>query len=300
MHDPFVMSSYEGVPVARIFEEIDSAVPESLFCAAKRVAAVHGIHRLAADPDSRGDVITHLVRPRQRSPNNNEWAHVQADHLMLRMMQVIVDRVHATSGNDPPAVFDGWLVVRPEDVSHRHRIFRMYIIRRLKRSRSLLQRTLYYTLLYYLVHRDQDDVEIRLRYPDVAIPLPEEATGHRYFSYTKRRVFGPSAPVMDTDEEDEPAAPVGSIVHIHHDCLFKTAHVALKFFIGTMQDVDVEAVFAVAKLLRGLVASRSFDWHAVTAPDHQGILISAPGAYRLLLPRLSTRQRLENLMFLDG
>lgn len=78
--------SYEGVPVSRVCEEIDAAVPDALFEELKTIATVEGILRLASDPEARGDVATQLTRPSGRTPSTNEWAHLQADTMMLRMM----------------------------------------------------------------------------------------------------------------------------------------------------------------------------------------------------------------------
>lgn len=297
--EPHVMS-YEGVPVSRIFEELDAAVPEEVFVNAQTDAVIAGIKRLADDPDARGDVVTQLTRPPTRCPNSNEWAHVQADHIMLRMMQVIIDRTHASSEGDSPAIFQGWVTVSQMEGSHRHLVFRMYVIRKMKRRRSLLQRSLYYSVLYYLFHREEDNVSIRMLHPDAEPPRPSEAKRHPYFAYIKKRVVGRSARVTDTDDEDVPAGPDGSALHVLRECLFESAHLTLNVFLGTLQQLDSSAVFAMANCLRNLVTDTSFNWHALAPPDHQGLFISAPRAYRLLLPRPSTRARLEHHMYTVG
>lgn len=292
--------SYEGVPVARIFEEIDAAVPEELFLNAHTDAVIAGINRLANDPDAQGDVLTQLTRPRTRCPGSNEWAHVQADNIMLRMMQIIIDKTHASSEGESPAIFRDWVVVSRMDGSHRHLVFKMYVIRKLKRRRSLLQRSLYYSFLYYLFHREENNVSIRLLFPDAERPRPSNARRHRYFAYIKKRVVGRSARVTDTDDEDVPAGPDGSALHVLRECLFETAHTALNIFMGTLQQLNSGAVFAVANCLRELVTDESFEWHALTPVDHQGLFISGPRAFRLLLPRPSTRERLERHMYTVG
>lgn len=292
--------NYDRVPVSRMLEEFDAATPNGVFRNAKTVAAVEGIHRLAADPIARGDVLTQLTRPQARTSNNNEWAHLQADAMMLRIMQLVIDKAHAVSGGHPPSIFRDWVEVRADDPSRRHLVFKMYVIRRLKRGRSVLRRVLYHSVLYYLYHRADDHVEIRMTSPAAEMPQPSEAEGHSYFAYIKKRVVGPSARVNDTDDEDVPAAEDGTAVNIERGCMFKTAHKSLQFYLATLQDIDAAAVFAVAVLLRGFVANTGFDWHARTPPDHQGLFISSPGAYRLLLPRQSTRLTMDNQMFLQG
>ncbi|KAK1857854.1 hypothetical protein I4F81_000468 [Pyropia yezoensis] len=291
--------SYEGVPTSRIFDEIEVALPEGAFQNAKTVAAVEGICRLEADPDARGDVATQLTRPRHRCPSNsNHWVHVQADIMMLRMMQIMLDETHADSEYGAPAIFKDWLEVDRDDPSRRHLVFRMYVIRRLKPGRSLLRRALYHAVLFYLFHRGEGDVDIAISFPDEEKPEPNEAEGHRYFAYKWKRLVGPSARATDTDEDEVPAPrPDNSWVKTERGCLFVSTHIALRFYFGTLQAIEARAVASFANLLRGLVLDRSFDWHALTPPDHQGLFISSPGAYRLLLSRRSTREMLDRLMY---
>lgn len=296
--DSAVMS-YEDVAVPRICEEIDAALSDGVFQSAKAVATVESIHRQAANLGARGDVVTQLTRPRNRGPSHNEWVHGHADVMMLRMMQIILDETHAAE-RDPPNVFKDWLVVSRQDPSRRHLVFKLYVNRRLKRDRSVLRRVLYHSVLYYLFHSEEDEVDIRLRFPAAEEPQASEANGHHFFSYTKKRLVGPSARVTDTDDEDVPGRADGSHVQIMHECLFRTANDVLKYYLRTMQDVDSGAVFFLAKLLRELVTDTSFDWHALTSPDHQGLFTSGPRAYRLLLPRQSTREKIDNLMFTEG
>lgn len=295
----FASMSYEDVDVPRICEEIDAALNDGVFQNAKAIAIVESIYRQAADPAARGDVVTQLTRPRHRGPSNNEWVHAQADLMMLRMMQIILDKAHAAEG-DPPNVFKNWTVVSSLDLSRRHLVFKLYVNRRLKRDRSVLRRVLYHAVLYYLFHSGEDEVHIRVRHPAADEPRPSEASGSRYFSYTKKRLVGPSARVTDTDDEDVPCRTDGSHVQILHGCLFGTANNVLQRYLCTLQDVDGAAVFFLAKLLRELVMDTTFDWHALTSPEHQGVVTSGPCAYRLLLPRRSTREKMDNLMFTEG
>lgn len=80
--------------------------------------------------------------------------------------------------------------MRRHDPSRRHMAFKLYVIRRLKRSQSVIRRVLYFTVLYYLFHSDEEGVDIRLRHPTATKPQPRESKGHRYFSFTKKRMVG--------------------------------------------------------------------------------------------------------------
>lgn len=292
--------NYEDVPVSRICQEIHAAVPDEVFQYAKAVAAVDGINRLAAVPHAAGDVLTHLTRPRYRGGNSNEWVHRQADIMTIGLMQRLMDRTHAASEGNPPAVFKDWAVVDPDDRSQRHLAFKLYVMRRLKSSRSTLRRILYHAVLYYLFHGDEDTIDISMSFPDTEKPEPCEARSHRYFAYTAKRLVGPTARVLDTDEEDAVVCADGTTVRVLRECLFKTSEVALQLYATTLQPMDVGAVFAIATLLRNLVMDGDFDWHALTPADHQGLFISGPGAYRLLLPRTSTREKIDRLMYTEG
>lgn len=190
--------------------------------------------------------------------------------------------------------------MRERDPSHRHLVFRLHTIRRLKLGRSVLRRMLYRDVLNYLFHGADDHVDISMRISSAERPFPADATSHRYFAYKNKRVVGPTARLHDTDEEDLPAALDGTAISTESGCLFSDSHMLLKFFVSSGNPIDPAAVFAFANFLRQRILDRSFDWHASTPPDHQGIFISGPDAYRLLLPRLSTRQKIDREMFRHG
>lgn len=252
---------YEVVPTSRIFDEIEAALPEGAFQNAKTVAAVEGIYRQEADPDACGDVATQLTRPRHGCPSNsNHWVHAQADVMMLRMMQIMLDETHADSENGALAICKDCLEVGSDDPSRRHLVFKVYVIRRLQPDRSLLRRALYHAMLFYLFHRGEGDVDIVISFPDEEKPQPNEAEGHRYFSYKRKRLVEPSARATNTDEDEVPAPrPDNSLVKTERGCLFVSTLIALRFYFVTLQVIKASDVASFANLLRGLFRNRSFE-----------------------------------------
>lgn len=288
---------FETATLQDVSHAIYRAVPTAVFLRAKHDAVTKSILALADDPEAHGDVATHLVRVFGRR-SRNAWVDHQADKMTLDIMQLIVNRLREVNAEQLPAVFQGWTVAVGDDGSRRNKAFKLYVIERIASGRSWLLRLMYNAVLYYVVNRDRDHVDISMCYPDEDEPDATRALGHKHYAYSKQMVIGPAARI--NGEENAPVGTDGSTVQEVQGCLVQDSDLMLKAYLTTSAVFSPGVVAALANMLRGIIIDLDFDWHFVPSPDQTVDVTEGPNAWRLLLPRLSTRETIDGLKYAQG
>lgn len=278
---------------------INHAVTSDVFRGAHLEAINKSITRLSTDPAARGDVGTHLTRPRSHVSVYNQWVHEQADAVVLDIMQTVIDHTIAHAGNDGqvPDFFRDWTVINESDRSRRHAAFKLYVVRRLNVGRSVFVRVLYNEILYYMVHRNRNNVGIFMSYPDVEKPDASNGVRHQYYAYTKSFVVGGAARMRDGDRETDERD--GSRVRQIMGCLMQDSALVLHASAGR-RGLPNAPVAAFADMMRGIVIDTEYDWDFATTSDDVESVTAGPGVWRLLLPRLSTRGKIDTLKWDRG
>lgn len=291
---------FETASTYDICEAINRVVTLNVFRSALLSAMDKNFTRRAADPQARGDVGTQVVRPLSRGSDSNGWVHTQADAIVLDTMQAVVNHfsIREGSSGQVPAVFHGWNEVSNVDPSRRHAAVMLYVIQRQHDRRSFFLRVLYNVFLYFTVHRSRVNVGIDMCFPGVeGKPDPCNAKDNKYYAYAKKLVVGPTARITGSDEET--AAPDGSTVQEVKGCLVRDSSLVLYWYTGRMGLSD-GSVAVFADMVRGMVVDTTYDWSSTAPADRVGPDISGPGAWRLLLPRLSTREKIDSLKWTQG
>lgn len=293
----FETMNYEVAHRRDVFAAINNAVLSPILLQARHAAMTKSMQALAVDPEAHGDVATHLVGVVVRR-FSNAWVAHHADEMTLDIMQLVITRHHEIDGERVPAVFQGWTVVRKDDPSRRNKFFKLYVAQRLHTGQSWFRRVLYNAVLYYVVNRDRDHVDIVMLFPDVDQPNPSEALGHKYYAYAKKMVVGPTARI--SSGESEAARTDGSTVQEVRGCLVQDSDLLLKAYLTSSAVFSPVTVAALAAMLRGMVIDLDFDWHFVPPSDQEGDVTDGPNAWRLLLPRPSTCEKIDTLKYEHG
>lgn len=292
-----------STPMMDICDLIDRAVSRDMVLSSTLNALKKNFMRLSADPASRGDVITPLVPPEYRGPDKNAWVCQQADAIVGDVMQDILDRMHARQGGAIHEVFRGYTTVNKDNLGRRDEALQLCVMRRQVDGRSMFRRVLYNAVLYHVDNRDGVNVDIVMCYPDVDNPDANDAVGSKHYAYSKKMLIGATNRHFGNEDGDRngttEATRAGTVREVR-GCLVQDSVSILEAFVSYPIAADDATLPVFADQLREMVMDETFEWNSRLAPDRVGSVISGPGAWRLLLPRQTTREKIDVLKLKHG
>jgi len=150
---------------------------------------------------------------------------------------------------------------------------------------------------FFLVHEDTT-VRIRMMHLEAEEPLAAEAAGSDFFAYKTWRVVSPAGvvvPAASAAAAAEGAAPVGGRVLTEEGCLYDQADTMLQCLTRCNSTTEPIALKIFALSLRRAIMSDSPMWKSLLHRDITADSVG-PRQWHLLMPRLSTRARLDAVL----
>lgn len=230
------------------------------------------------------DILTQLCPQARHGAGSNQYTLRGADRMTYSTMKTVKHR--SSLEGTVPEIFRDWDVISASDNSFRHQAFFSHVKNSRNDGRSKFRRFLYKGVLYPAVNRHKANVDIKLKYPNAAMPMPAQAADSDYYAYTRSVVVCATGRLLRVGV-DEP--PQRTSVLTTDGCFIKDAEDALNEYARVSYSWSDNTLAAAGNTLREAATDLTFNWHALTPPDVVGTRINGPGAWRLLLPRLSTR-----------
>jgi len=240
----------------------------------------------AADPLCKGDVYTPFTPPQGQGSNTNAHVHLRADRATYSSMKTLKAQIDV--GGSKPEVFRDWNNIRSKDTSHRHVLLKSQVKAVRHDYRSGFRRVIYMLFIYPLFHADRADVSIHMLFPNAAEPGAAEAEGSEYFAYERSVVCCASGSVNESDVMQR------RCVVKKRRCLVEDQKTVLAEAVPDNSfEWGAANLKAAAVTARIMIMDTAFDWHAGGPVDHVGDVVDGPRAWRLLMPKATSREGMD-------